>query len=209
MMLIKKNNWILFEIFDTDKYVLRKFKNKSEGNWIHPTYKEDWLNWEDESIEKKRGLIKRYTYIFPLSRNVILKNSNNDVVEIIVKSDKNLKLYELLENFHCGYRLNDRERKYINLFIVYEALSADLDIELKAIRHSFAHSRKYLNHKQTVQALLNLFGDVKIDLNRYKHKKIFNEKYKELLIICNNLLVNAILEKAPKKPNFLKRYYII
>jgi len=47
-------------------------------------------------------------------------------------------------------KMIDRIKKYMDMYIIYETYSKKEDVELKAIRHSFSHSRDRLTHKQTI-----------------------------------------------------------
>lgn len=208
---MKTSDWKIISILNVNKIVIRHYKNgKIYIPWSHTSTNEDWLKWEDERFENKKGLIKREMIYFPKSQGVILSNSSNEIMHVIVTSDKNKKLFELLENYRkASASFIDRTKKYMDMYIIYEAYSAKEDAELKAIRHSFSHSRDKLTHKSTVTTLKKLFGDIKIDFIKLKHRNIYKEKFDELLNECNHLLTNQIIKKLTKKPNILKFYYKI
>jgi len=127
---------------------------------------------------------------------------------IIIRSDRFVILYDLLEAYRKRTRLVSREEKYRNLYQVYEQLSKDQNQELKSIRHSLSHSREKLTSKKTIETLHSLFGDKKMDLRKYKHAKVFREKYKQLKRESESLLVKEILKILPSSPNFLGKYYM-
>jgi len=208
---MKKSDWKIISILNVNKIVIRHYKNgKTYIPWSHTTTNEDWLKWEDERFEKQKGLIKRKMIYFSKSQGVTLSNSSNEDMFVIVTSDKNKKLFELLENYRkASASFIDRIKKYMDMYIIYETYSTKEDAELKAIRHSFSHSRDRLTHKPTITILNKLFGDIKIDFGKLKHRNIYKEKFNELLNKCNQLLTSQILKKITKKPNILGFYYKI
>jgi len=101
-----------------------------------------------------------------------------------------------------------REEKYRNFYLIYETLLKDPDPELRSIRHSLSHARKKLTDEKTSLILLSLFGNLKIDLTKYKHAKIFRKKLDILKRESERLLVEEILRILPKEKNFEGYFYM-
>lgn len=158
---------------------------------------------------KKDGLKIVDKEIIPIgnSRGVEL-HSADGCRKIILPYKENEKLCDTVQEFvRANRNCIDRMRKYLDIYMIYEAYIQDEDSIFKAIRHSFSHSRKKLTHKPTVTILEELFNDKKIDFNKSKHRKIYNEKFRQLADECEKLLLKELLGKIPKKPNFLDYFF--
>lgn len=170
---------------------------------------------DDEFLKEYHGrLVKREVHEFPVARAITLAKGkihteSSQSMSIIIKRDRYLSLYDLLEAYRKGTQLVSREEKYRNLYQIYEQLAEEQDQELKAIRHSLSHPRRTLTSKRTVETLQSLFGDTKINLQKYKHAKIFREKYRQLKDESETLLIEEILKILPSTPNFLGKYYML
>lgn len=162
-----------------------------------------------ERTKKRKKAIEGEIYHLPHSRLVILCDDiNKKEFNIVIRGDKFPSFFELIENFHKGMRLVSREEKYKNLYQVYEELSVTPDPELKTIRHSISHPRKSLTSKKTIEILLNIFGDVKIDLQKYKHAVVFKGKLSQLYNLSEGLLIKEIEKVTPDRANVFKYYFI-
>jgi len=173
-----------------------------------------WSNFEylEEDIVKERPElskieVSRNTFYFPPSRLMTLRKDGTEI-QVIVRRDRFPILYELIENYHKGLRLVSREEKYKNFYQVYEELSKESDVELKAIRHSLSHSRRKLTDKKTIATLISMFGDVKINLAKHRHAQIFKRNLQRLRQESHRLLVEEILKIVPDKPNFYGAFYM-
>jgi len=168
----------------------------------------------DEMREERHGkLVKRKVIVFPLAREITLAKRKIHTkswrtLSIIVRSDRFPSLYDLVEAHRKGTQISNREEKYRNLYQIYEELSKEENQELKAIRHSLSHPRKSLTSKKTIEILHSLFGDTKINLQIYKHAKVFRQKYEQLKNESETLLIQEILKILPSSPNFLNKYYM-
>ncbi|MCK5595078.1 hypothetical protein KAI19_02740 [bacterium] len=180
---------------------------KSGKYYYFTGWDEAYIKLSEKDIKERVGFIKREIQKTPSCIEIGLGETEEDI-SVVILVNKNKKLVELIENYNKGNGTYiDRMKKYLDIYIVYESLSPKQNIDLKAIRNSFSHSRKNITHKQTVNALMIMFGDVKINFNKRNHNKIFNEKYHKLLNECNKLLAKEIMNKIPKKPNLLDRHY--
>lgn len=208
-------------IFDTDKVLRKQFEDScSYVDTVHSSIvmsdsiPADLEEIEDEILQEKHGkLINRQVFEFPPSREVEIVRPDPNInvkrhILVIIRSDRFPVLYELLENYHKGIRLVSREEKYRNLYQVYEALSKEQDQELKSIRHSLSHPREALTSKKTIETLRSLFGDTKINLQTYKHAKVFRKRLRLLKNETQKLLIKEMLERLPSSPNLLDKYYI-
>ena len=209
-----EQEWKIYSISDVNKALRKQY----EDGYVSVETVHSSLAWyeklEDVYLQKKHGkLVKREVYEFPLARIVTLAKGKIHTrswqsMSIIIRSDRFLSLYDLVEAYRKGTRLLGREEKYRNLYQVYEQLSKEQNQELKAIRHSLSHPRKTLTSKKTIEILHSLFGDTKINLQIHKHAEVFREKYKQLKGESEPLLVKKILKILSLSPNFLGRYYM-
>jgi len=157
------------------------------------------LNIEHEIDFYRNYLLKRKEREFkiaklPISLQIHLENSENESLIIIFRSTTNKLMYELSDNFRISNSEGVIEERYKKAYLIYEELSHNQDSELKAIRHSLSHSRGSLTHKPTIEILIKLFGDKKLDLNNKKHKEILKKKLFELLDNVKSLYIAEVFK---------------
>ena len=187
----KQDPWKITRNTYTNCVFLAKLTDET-SNYLYGSFfyqsndydKDSYVNWDlgEMAREKHLKILERKILGIPLSRGVQLVQGDH-VINVLILKDRFSLLCELLENFGKGKRLVSREEKYRNFYQVFEALSREPDPELRAIRHSLSHTRKKLTDKKTSLILLSLFGDLKIDLTKYKHAKIFRKKLDVLQIL--------------------------
>lgn len=208
-----KPSWHIAGVFDTKLVVQLRYKNgPSFTKCLHYTAKKDDIRWLEDNVlyyhpELSGAEVSKATFDLPMSREVTLHKEENEV-KIIIRSDRFPTLFELLENYHKGLRLASREEKFKNFYQVYEGLSSEADLELRAIRHSLSHSRRKLTSKIVSAALVKMFGDTKIDLMKYRHAKVFRTKLNQLKKETEKMLVDELLRILPAEPNFLGVLYM-
>jgi hypothetical protein len=66
---------------------------------------------------------------------------------------------------------SERQGRYINVHIAYEAVVKDRDVTFSSIRHALAHPITKLTRPDVRQSLINRFGGLDIDLKNYQHQK--------------------------------------
>ena len=81
-----------------------------------------------------------------------------------------------------------RVEKYLTVHKAYECLAPRRDPELSAIRHGLTHPGTTLTEPRTVAVLTRLFGSTTIDLQSYRHARIFYCQLGRLLIETDILL---------------------
>ena len=220
-MISKQEEWKIYQIYDVNKALRKQYEDGyvsvrtvSPSESLSDSIMSDFEKINDDYLQEQRGkFVKREVFEFPLAKKVILAKGKIHTkswqsMSIIIRSDRFPSLYDLLGAYYKGTRISSRQERYRNLYQVYEELSNEQDQELKAIRHSLSHPRKRLTSKKTIETLRLLFGDTKVNLQIYKHAKVFREKYKELKSESEPLLVKKILKIIPSSPNFLDRYYM-
>jgi hypothetical protein len=106
------------------------------------------------------------------SKMIVFTNTKNGAEQyLFVRKNTQKQLYNLITNYHKGRALVSREERYRNMYIVYEALSKNPKIELRAIRHAISHPK--LRDKKIIKVLRKLFNDDNINLSSYQHAKTF------------------------------------
>jgi|WetSurSiteA1Bulk_404760.scaffolds.fasta_scaffold21148_2 hypothetical protein len=101
--------------------------------------------------------------------------------------------------------------RYTNLYKAYEILvkSEQREIKYSSIRHSLSHAIKSLTDQRVIDTLMDLFGTININLDKYKHKRILFKYYCELMIDIDIIVREKILEILPDKPSYFDKIYYI
>lgn len=128
-------------------------------------------------------------------------------IQIIIRSDIYPNLYEILNYYQKGYNLVSRKERYRNLYLAYEQLTQQIELPFRAIRHSLSHSRSKLTDEKVVKYLINNFGDVKLNLDKYSNNKKFYCVFRMMGQKCEHLILKKMLELIPDKPNLFNKYY--
>lgn len=66
---------------------------------------------------------------------------------------------------------SERQGRYINVHIAYEATVKDRDVSFSSIRHALAHPGTKLTRPDVRNSLIDRFGGLDIDLKNYQHQK--------------------------------------
>lgn len=140
----------------------------------------------------KKLIIKK----FSLSTWVVLKNIKTDTAYYLIMDNKKQEgLISAIDYYRKGF-IQNHEMKFKNFFMTYEFLTrkSDRDIYFSAIRDSMSHP--ILKNKKEKDALSKLFGTTRINLDTYKHKKIFNKEYSRLKEVVEDLLGQYLWKRA-------------
>lgn len=141
-----------------------------------------------------------YNYMFTLRGNV-KKITNSAYCEtfiynkrfyLLVPKSKDTNLYQaiiLLGKTSCT---GDRINRYLNLYKSYECLCSQPDPILKAIRDGLSHPSSVLSNKNTKLNLISVFGETLIDLDNFRHQRLFFTHLGRLLIENDKLIHNRI-----------------
>lgn len=213
------DSWQIIRAYKTTSVLELKYMNGLRVFRCLPyTCNKDYVShfWKDlEESSKRRHpevskveVSARNVLAFPMATEVTLCKGKA-TINAIVRRDRLPVLFELLETYCKALRLVSREEKYRKLYQIYEELSTEIDMELKAIRHSLSHSRRKLTDKKTTATLISMFGDVKVNLETYRHAQVFKKKLERLKQETHRLLVEEILRILPEKPNFLGVFYML
>jgi hypothetical protein len=144
----------------------------------------------------------------PISMQIHLENSESESLIIIFRSTTNKLMYELSDNFRICNSPGVIEERFKKAYVIYEELSNNQDSELKDIRHSLSHSSSHLTHQPTIEILLKMFGDKKLNLNSKKHKEILKKKLIELLDNVKALYIREVFKYLDKSKK-IGNYYLI
>lgn len=133
-------------------------------------------------------------------------NANHKIAVLL---DKHPKIYEILKYYKDGYNLIPRKERYRNIYMSLELLVDDIELPFRAIRHSISHSRNKLTNPKVRKYLMNNFGDVKINLNKYSHNNQFQKILRQIGEKVELILVKKILDMIPENVNYDSGYYVI
>lgn len=86
----------------------------------------------------------------------------------------------------------NRVERYLTVYRGYESVQQDRDIDISAVRHSFAHSNSTLRDPAVVASLQRRFGSLNIDFLVYSHQKEFYRSLGKMLIAIDKSLYMAI-----------------
>jgi hypothetical protein len=213
MEILKTTTLKDLDIFIGDaKTLLEKVYNKGSVYEFCTEVKKIKNKVEFESELYKLPLpIKITSQKIPISRYVRLTDcKNNYEFKIIVRITTEKKLYYLLGYYRTGasgYRYNNKFDRYKNLYMVYESLTKNKKYKYTAIRHAISHPE--ISNKKVLNVLCDLFNDDKINIEKYKHRKILQAVHEELLAETKKLLLINIWEKAKNSKEQIGYYTII
>jgi hypothetical protein len=90
---------------------------------------------------------------------------------------------------------NTRSGKYLTSYRAIESLAVQAPIDMKAIRHSLAHSTTQLRDPKVKRALHSMFDGVSINFRQHSHKREFYRWLGELLVLLDCALADALLQR--------------
>ena len=90
-----------------------------------------------------------------------------------------------------------------------EYLVDDIELPFRAVRHSLSHSRKKLTNPKIIKYLVNNYGDVKINLDKYSHNKQFQKTLRQIGEKVESILVEKLINRIPDNVNNNSCYYYI
>lgn len=99
---------------------------------------------------------------------------------------------------------SERQGRYINVHMAYEAVIKNRDIDYSSIRHALAHPVTRLTRPHVRSSLMNRFGDMEVDLKNYQHQKEIYRCIGEMLI----KIEETIYEEVAKNEENLTRHFI-
>jgi hypothetical protein len=200
--------WSVDHIRAVNSIVICHFKSHQKKIWAY-SEKRNLLDWVEftNKLDYKEKAEKVDIIDLPPSMLVNIRNEDKNDLFFIFKSTSNKLMYELSESYRIGIQYGPWEEKYKKLFMVYEELESKPDHILKSLRHSLSHARKSLNDKKTIETLIQLFGDKKINLKNRTHFNIFQKEYSKLYNATSELFVNRVLGHITEESKF-EIYYI-
>jgi len=165
------------------------------------------VGWWQPPLKLRLICLTKEKYKYWGKKDYYYRQASEKDLKVIIQRDFYPTLYEVLGYYYNSYNLVGRIERYRNLYLAYEQLTDNVEFHIRAIRHSFSHSRVKLTNKKVREFLIENFGDVKINLKKYSHRTIFLKTLRELGIKCESIIVDKILRIIPDTPNLWEKYY--
>ena len=114
------------------------------------------------------------------------------LISVLVPAYESPALYEALIHLNEAVKTGVRLHRFSTAFKAYECLVSKPDVELAAIRHAISHPETILSRPKTVEALRQLFGATRIDLEIATHRRIYYRQLGKLLMRIDSLVGDAL-----------------
>jgi hypothetical protein len=88
-----------------------------------------------------------------------------------------------------------RTEKFLTPYRALESLAQHPTLEMRAIRHSLAHSTSQLRDPKVTDALRRMFSGVSINFRKHSHKREFYRWLGDLLVLLDCSLADALLNR--------------
>lgn len=89
---------------------------------------------------------------------------------------------------------SERQGRYINVHIAYEAAVKDRDVEYSSIRHALAHPITKLTRANVKKSLVSRFGRLDIDFKNHQHQKEIFRCIGQMLIKIEEAIFEDIVK---------------
>lgn len=117
---------------------------------------------------------------------------NNKTQYLFIPKTADAYLYQAISLFVKTLYIGNRIHRYLNMYKAYECLATKPDLILKAIRDGLSHPSTVLTSKNTQQNLISVFGETQIDINKFKHERLFFTYLGQLLKVTDKLIFDRI-----------------
>jgi hypothetical protein len=150
-------------------------------------------------------------YYIKVPESIFVRLTSPQYGMYLITKKRSEKLYIAGNLFRESQHTGHRVQKYLTLFRAYECLTkaGERNIYYSSIRHSLSHSVTSLTKPNVIKALGELFGSLDINLDKFRHRKVFFMNYANMLKDVDTLLFQEIEGMLPEAKELIEGLKII